>query len=203
MENVLYVAASLALLCLGAFLLYAIRFLMRTTQSLVHIEQSLDKVSTTTDKLEKNLQVTLNEANLTLQQTRESLVKADDAIVSISQLAVTTEVRLQEMEQVIATSNQIVSTVRNFEQKIVDKIDGPVMGTLNVVSALYKGIGAMISAFRSPKSTQPIYIHSENDDVQSSEETPKQQSQSNGIPIDSIVDGVVAVTKIFQQFTKK
>lgn len=202
MENVLYVAASLALVCLGAFLLYAIRFLMRTTQSLVHIEQSLDKVSLTTDKLEKNLQVTLNEANLTLQQTRESLVKADDAIVSISQLAVTTETRLQEMEQVIATSNQIVSTVRNFEQKIVEKIDGPVMGTLNVVSALYKGIGAMISAFRSPKP-QPIYMHSENEDAQRNDEAPKQQSQSNGIPLDSIVDGVVAVTKIFQQFTKK
>jgi uncharacterized protein YoxC len=203
MENVMLAAASIALLCLGAFLIYAIRFLMRTTQSLTHIEQSLDKVSNTTDKLEKNLQVTLQEANLTLQQTRESLVKADDAIVSISQLAATTEVRLQEMEQVIATSNQIVSTVRNFEQKIVDKIDGPVMGTLNVVSALYKGIGAMISAFPSPKPSQPIYVHSENEDAHSNEEPPIQNKQSNGIPLDSIIDGVVAVTKIFQQFTKK
>ena len=192
-------AASIALLCLGAFLIYAIRFLMRTTQSLTHIEQSLDKVSTTTDKLEKNLQVTLNEANLTLQQTRQSLVKADDAIVSISQLAATTEVRLQEMEQVIATSNQIVSTVRNFEQKIVNKIDGPVMGTLNVVSALYKGVSTMISVLRNGKQpVQESYTNNSNE-----ESYTENKETTNGIPLNSIMDGVVAVTKIFQQFTKK
>ncbi len=206
MENILLFAGSFALLCLGVFFLFAIKFLNTTSQVLTKIETSLDAVSKTTDRFEKSLQITLIEANHTLQRSRESLSKTDLALESFSQLAITSELRLQELEDVIANSNQIVSIVKNFEQKIVDKIEGPLMGTINVVSAFYKGVSTMVSVLRGnkpPQHTPYIPINEQEPENNASSTSNEKKYKPNGIPIDSIVDGVVAVTKLFQQFTKR
>jgi uncharacterized protein YoxC len=127
-ETILVLAEILALACLAALCMYLIFVLIR-----------MRKVMT---NLERDLKAFADRAIPVLQNIEEITTKFKSVAAIIEQ-------EVGAIKQSMVAIQQIAEDVVNFERRIQERIEIPVMETVSVIAALFKGVRTFLERLRA------------------------------------------------------
>jgi uncharacterized protein YoxC len=127
-ETILVLAEILALVCLAALCLYLILVLIRMKRVMTNLERDLKAFA------ERAIPV--------LQNIEEITTKFKNVAAII-------EEEVGSIKESMAAVQQIAENVVNFERRVQERIEIPVMEAVSVFSALFKGVRTFIDRLRA------------------------------------------------------
>ena len=128
METTLILAEILALVCLAALCVYVIVVLSRLRNVLI--------------SLERDLKVFAERAIPVLENIEDITSKFKNVAASIEQ-------EVGAIKQSMVAVQQIAENVVNFERRVQERIEIPVMEAVSVASAVFKGVRTFLERLRS------------------------------------------------------
>jgi uncharacterized protein YoxC len=127
-ESLLVVAQILALLCLSALCVYLIIVLLRVRDILVNVEKDLKEMTARALPVLENVEF----ITARVKSISESI---DDQILIV--------------RESIASVKQVADNVVELERKVQDKIEGPILETVAMVAAVFKGVRTFLDRVRA------------------------------------------------------
>ncbi|HET6272184.1 MAG TPA: hypothetical protein VFG32_04340 [Bacteroidota bacterium] len=127
MEPVLVIALIVALVCLSALCVYMILFLLRVREILTGIEKDFKEMSA------RALPVLDNMEYIT-SRVKSIADNIDDQVMIV--------------RESIGSVKEIVDNIVALEQKVQERIEGPILDTVAFVAALFKGVRTFVDRVR-------------------------------------------------------
>jgi uncharacterized protein YoxC len=127
-DTVLIIAEILALFCLVALCIYIITVLSRLRIVLTN--------------LEKDLKAFADRAIPVLENLQEITTK-------FKNVAGTIEEEVGAIKESMAAVQQIAENIVNFEKRVQERVEIPVMETVSVISAVFKGVRTFLDRLRA------------------------------------------------------
>ncbi|MEK6570132.1 MAG: hypothetical protein AABZ61_02080 [Bacteroidota bacterium] len=128
METTLILAEILALLCLGALCIYVVIVLIRLRSVLTNLERDLKEFA---------------------GRAIPVLANIEDITAKFKNVAASIEHEIGAMKESITAVRQIAENVVNFERRVQERIEIPVMEAVSVIAALFKGVRAFLDRLKS------------------------------------------------------
>lgn len=128
MELVLVIAQIVALLCLSALCIYMIVVLLRVREILGNMEKDVRDITSRALPVLDNMEyITARVKGIT-----DSI---DDQVVAV--------------RDSIASVKQVAENVVEMERKVQERIEGPILETVAIVSAVFKGVRTFFDRVRA------------------------------------------------------
>jgi len=127
LEPVLVIALIVALVCLSALCVYMILFLLRVREILTGIEKDFKEMSA------RALPVLDNMEYIT-SRVKSIADNIDDQVMIV--------------RESIGSVKEIVDNIVALEQKVQERIEGPILDTVAFVAALFKGVRTFVDRVR-------------------------------------------------------
>ena len=127
MEPVLVIALIVALVCLSALCVYMILFLLRVREILTGIEKDFKEMSA------RALPVLDNMEYIT-SRVKSIADNIDDQVMIV--------------RESIGSVKEIADSIVALEQKVQERIEGPILDTVAFVAALFKGVRTFVDRVR-------------------------------------------------------
>lgn len=128
MELVLVIAQIIALLCLSALCVYMIVVLLRVRDTLSNIEKDVREITSRALPVLDNMEyITARVKGIT-----DSI---DDQVMAV--------------RDSIASVKQVAENVVEMERKVQERIEGPILETVALVSAVFKGMRTFFDRVRA------------------------------------------------------
>lgn len=131
METVLTIAQILALVCLGALCIFLITVLTRLRSILVNLEKDFKEFAVRAIPVLENLEIITGK---------------------FKNVAATIEDEIGAIKLSMDSVKQIAENVVNFERRIQDRIERPVMETVATIAAVFKGVRAFFDRLKGNAS---------------------------------------------------
>ena len=128
METTLILAEILALLCLAALCIYVVIVLIRLRSVLTNLERDLKEFAGRAIPVLENI---------------------EDITAKFKNVAASIEQEIGAMKESITAVRQIAENVVNFERRVQERIEIPVMEAVSVIAALFKGVRAFLDRLKS------------------------------------------------------
>ncbi len=128
MELVLVIAQIVALLCLSALCIYMIVVLLRVRDIMVNVEKDVKDIATRAVPVLENMEyITSRVKGIT-----DSI---DDQVAAV--------------RESIGSIKMIADNVVDLERRVQERIEGPILETVGIVSAVFKGVRAFVDRVRA------------------------------------------------------
>jgi len=127
-ETTLILAEILALLCLAALCIYVVIVLIRLRSVLTNLERDLKEFAGRAIPVLENI---------------------EDITAKFKNVAASIEQEIGAMKESITAVRQIAENVVNFERRVQERIEIPVMEAVSVIAALFKGVRAFLDRLKS------------------------------------------------------
>jgi uncharacterized protein YoxC len=127
-ETILVLAEILALVCLAVLCLYLILVLIRMKKVMTNIERDL---------------------NAFAQRAIPVLQNIEEITTKFKNVAAIIEDEVGSIKQSMVAIQQIAENVVNFERRVQERIEIPVMEAVSVFSALFKGVRTFVDRLRA------------------------------------------------------
>ncbi len=128
MELVLVIAQIIALLCLSALCVYMIVVLLRVRDTLSNIEKDVREITSRALPVLDNMEyITARVKGIT-----DSI---DDQVMAV--------------RDSIASVKQVAENIVEMERKVQERIEGPILETVALVSAVFKGMRTFFNRVRA------------------------------------------------------
>lgn len=128
METILVLTEILALICLAALCVYVILVLTRMRRVMTN--------------LERDLKTFADRAIPILENIEEITTKFKNVAAIIEQ-------EVGAIKESMAAVQQIAENVVNFERRVQERIEIPVMEAVSVISAVFKGVRTFLDRLRT------------------------------------------------------
>ena len=128
MELFLVIMQIVALACVSALSIYLITILIRVREILTEVEHDFKELSSKAIPVFENLEVITDKIKNVTQSIDGQVEMVKNSIQSIKDIA---------------------DNIMNFEKRIQDKIEEPVLDTVSVVTGLIKGIRIFFDRLRA------------------------------------------------------
>jgi uncharacterized protein YoxC len=127
-ELVLVIAQIVALLCLSALCVYMILVLLRVRDTLGNVEKDVRDITTRALPVLDNMEYITTRIKSITDSIDDQVVAVRDSIASVKQVA---------------------ENVVEMERKVQERIEGPILDTIALVSAVFKGVRAFFDRVRT------------------------------------------------------
>jgi uncharacterized protein YoxC len=127
-ETILIIAEIVALFCLVALCVYIIVVLSRLRIVLVNLERDLKAFA------ERGIPV---------------LENLEDITTKFKNVATTIEQEVGAIKESMAAVQQIAENIVNFEKRVQERVEIPVMEAVSVISAVFKGVRTFFDQLRT------------------------------------------------------
>jgi uncharacterized protein YoxC len=127
-ETILIIAEIVALVCLVALCVYIIVVLSRLRIVLVNLERDLKAFA------ERGIPV---------------LENLEDITTKFKNVATTIEQEVGAIKESMAAVQQIAENIVNFEKRVQERVEIPVMEAVSVISAVFKGVRTFFDQLRT------------------------------------------------------
>jgi uncharacterized protein YoxC len=127
-ETVLIIAEIVALVCLVALCIYIIVVLSRLRVVLVNLERDLKAFA------ERGIPV---------------LENLEEITTKFKNVAATIEQEVGAIKESMAAVQQIAENIVNFEKRVQERVEIPVMEAVSVISAVFKGVRTFFDQLRT------------------------------------------------------
>jgi uncharacterized protein YoxC len=128
METILVACQIFALLCLSALCIYLIVVLLRVREVLVSVEKDFKELTTRALPILENMEFIT------------SRVKG---------IAENVDDQLNAVRESIASVKQVAMNVVDLERRVQERIEGPILESVALVAALFKGARTFVDRLRS------------------------------------------------------
>ena len=128
METILIVAEIVALICLVALCIYTILVLSRLRAVLTNLERDLKAFAERAIPVLENL---------------------EEITTKFKSVAATIEQEVGAIKESMAAVQQIAENIVNFEKRVQERVEIPVMEAVSVISAVFKGVRAFLDRLRT------------------------------------------------------
>ena len=127
MEAILLVMQIVALACLSALSVYLITLLVRVRTFLGGVEKDLKELSSKAIPVFENLEIITEKIKAVTESIDEQVDMVKHSIRSIKEIA---------------------DNIVNFERRVQDRIEEPVLETISVFAAIFKGVRTFVDRLR-------------------------------------------------------
>ena len=127
MEPVLVIALIVALVCLSALCVYMILFLLRVREILTGIEKDFKEMSARALPVLDNMEYITSRVKSIADNIDDQVMIVRESIGSVKEIA----------DNIVA-----------LEQKVQERIEGPILDTVAFVAALFKGVRTFVDRVR-------------------------------------------------------
>ncbi|MBM2845439.1 MAG: hypothetical protein HW407_751 [Bacteroidetes bacterium] len=127
MEPVLVIALIVALVCLSALCVYMILFLLRVREILTGIEKDFKEMSARALPVLDNMEYITSRVKSIADNIDDQVMIVRESIGSVKEIA----------DDIVA-----------LEQKVQERIEGPILDTIAFVAALFKGVRTFVDRVR-------------------------------------------------------
>jgi uncharacterized protein YoxC len=127
-ETVLIIAEIVALVCLVALCVYIIVVLSRLRVVLVNLERDLKAFAERAIPVLENL---------------------EEITAKFKNVAATIEQEVGAIKESMAAVQQIAENIVNFEKRVQERVEIPVMEAVSVISAVFKGVRTFFEQMRT------------------------------------------------------
>ena len=128
MESVLVIAQVVALLCLSALCVYLMVILARARDVMNSVEKDLKEMTSRAVPVLENMEYITS-------RIRGITDSIDDQITTV--------------RESIASIKGIADNVVAFERRIQERVEGPMLESIALVAAVFKGLRAFVDRFRA------------------------------------------------------
>lgn len=128
MELTLVIMQIVALACLSALSVYLITVLIRVREILTEVEHDLKEMSSKAIPVFENLEVITNRVRNVSENIDEQVEMVKHSIRAVKEIA---------------------DSIIDFERRVQSRIEDPVLETVSVLAALFKGVRTFIDRIRS------------------------------------------------------
>ena len=128
MEIFLLVAQTCALLCLSAVCIYIIVVLMRVRDVLTNVEKDVRDISARTIPVLENLEFITGRVRTITENIDDQVSMVRDSVCLIKEMA----------DDVVA-----------LERKVQQRIEGPILDTVALLAAIFKGVRTFVERVRA------------------------------------------------------
>lgn len=128
MELVLVIAQIVALLCLSALCVYMIVVLLRVRDILGNVERDIRDIATRALPVLDNMEYITARVKSVTDSIDDQVSAVRDSIASIKQVA---------------------ENVVDLERRVQERIEGPIIETVAIVSAIFKGVRTFLDRVRA------------------------------------------------------
>lgn len=128
MEPILVIMLVIALGCLSALCIYLINFLIRLRTLLTDVEQNVRELTSRAIPVFENLEVITEKVKNVTESIDEQVEMAKQSIRSIKEVA---------------------DNIVNFERRIQERIEEPVLETVSVFASFFRGVRTVVDRLRS------------------------------------------------------
>ena len=126
-ESVLLVMQIVALTCLSVLCVFLISLLSRLRTFLAGVEKDLKEISSKAIPVFENLEIITEKIKSVTENIDEQVVMVKHSITSMKEIA---------------------DNILNFERRIQERIEEPVMDTVTMFVAAFKGVRAFVDRLR-------------------------------------------------------
>jgi len=127
-ELVLVIAQIVALLCLSALCVYMIVVLLRVRDILGNVERDIRDIATRALPVLDNMEYITARVKSVTDSIDDQVSAVRDSIASIKQVA---------------------ENVVDLERRVQERIEGPIIETVAIVSAIFKGVRTFLDRVRA------------------------------------------------------
>jgi uncharacterized protein YoxC len=127
-ETVLIIAEIVALVCLVALCIYIIVVLSRLRVVLMNLERDLKAFAERAIPVLENL---------------------EEITTKFKNVATTIEQEVGAIKESMAAVQQIAENIVNFEKRVQERVEIPVMEAVSVISAVFKGVRTFFDQLRT------------------------------------------------------
>jgi len=127
LEPVLVIALIVALVCLSALCVYMILFLLRVREILTGIEKDFKEMSARALPVLDNMEYITSRVKSIADNIDDQVMIVRESIGSVKEIA----------DNIVA-----------LEQKVQERIEGPILDTVAFVAALFKGVRTFVDRVR-------------------------------------------------------
>lgn len=128
MELVLVIAQIIALLCLSALCIYMIVVLLRVRDILSSLEKDVREITSRALPVLDNMEYITSRVKGITDSIDDQVAAVRDSIASVRQVA---------------------ENVVEMERKVQERIEGPILETVALVSAVFKGVRTFVERVRA------------------------------------------------------
>jgi uncharacterized protein YoxC len=126
-EPILVIMLVIALGCLSALCIYLINFLIRLRTLLTDVEQNVRELTSKAIPVFENLEVITEKVKNVTESIDEQVEMARQSIRSIKEVA---------------------DNIVNFERRIQERIEEPVLETVSVLASFFRGVRTVVDRLR-------------------------------------------------------
>lgn len=128
METILVITQILALLCLSALCIYMIVVLLRVREILSNLERDIKEMTVRAVPILENMEFITAKVKTISENIDDQVNSVRESIVSMRQVAM---------------------NVVDLERKMQERIEGPILEGVAVVSAIFKGVRTFVERVRT------------------------------------------------------
>ena len=128
MDTILILAQMLALLCLAALSIYLIVVLVQLRSVLVNLEKDFKEFAAQAIPVLENIEV---------------------ITAKFKNVAASIEEEIGEIKQSMTSVRRMAENVLNFERKVQERIEIPLLETIGTVAAVFKGMRTFLDRLKS------------------------------------------------------
>ena len=127
MDSILVAVQIFALVCLSVLCIFLISLLARLKTFLTGVERDLKEISTKAIPVFENLEI--------ITEKVKSVTESIDSQVEL-------------VRHSINSIKEITDNIANFERRVQERIEEPVLETVSILAAFFKGIRAFVDRMR-------------------------------------------------------
>ena len=128
MDSVLMVVAMVAILSFTALCIYLIMLTVRVRDFLVTVEKDLKEVTARSLPVLENLEVVTSRVKGITESLDDQMTAVRDSVTSVKTIA---------------------DNIVEFERRVQERVEGPILETLGYVAAIVKGLRTFVQHIRS------------------------------------------------------
>ena len=128
MEQALVVAQIIALLCLSALCVYMIIVLLRVRDIMSNVERDVKDIANRTLPVLENMEYITSRVKSITENVDDQVNIVRDSITSVKHIA---------------------ENVVELERRVQERLEGPILETVALVSAVFKGVRTFIDRVRA------------------------------------------------------